>query len=152
MKDSRNKGFSLVELIIVIVIMAVLIAFLIPQFVRQVEKSKEARDLQDVEEYKVAIESMIMEDALPSGRIYINVNPEENENMIEVRVGRGASANPIPDAILENYGIDGEAELASKHWSSFSWMYDPNNYTWRQIGDTSGATYYTPTGKSKLSE
>ena len=39
-----NKGFSLIELIIVIAIMAVLIAVLTPQFLRYVEKSKEGKD------------------------------------------------------------------------------------------------------------
>lgn len=42
--DSRNKGFSLVELIIVIAIMAVLTAILAPQLLRYVERAREARD------------------------------------------------------------------------------------------------------------
>ena len=40
MKKMNNKGFSLVELIIVIAIMAILIAVLAPQFLRYVEKSR----------------------------------------------------------------------------------------------------------------
>ena len=40
MKKLNNKGFSLVELIIVIAIMAVLIAVLAPQFLRYVERSR----------------------------------------------------------------------------------------------------------------
>ena len=43
-KTADNKGFSLVELIIVIAIMAVLTALLAPQFLKYVEKSREARD------------------------------------------------------------------------------------------------------------
>ena len=43
-KKKNNKGFSLVELIIVITIMAVLTAILAPQFLKYVEKSREARD------------------------------------------------------------------------------------------------------------
>lgn len=41
----NNKGFSLVELIIVIAIMAVLIGVLAPQFIKYVEKSKESVDV-----------------------------------------------------------------------------------------------------------
>lgn len=41
---SNNKGFSLVELIIVIAIMAVLVGVLAPQYLKYVEKSKAAVD------------------------------------------------------------------------------------------------------------
>ena len=43
MKKS-NKGFSLVELIIVIAIMAILIAVLAPQYLKYVEKTKKSTD------------------------------------------------------------------------------------------------------------
>ncbi len=40
----NNKGFSLVELIIVVAIMAILIGVLAPQYVKYVERSKVASD------------------------------------------------------------------------------------------------------------
>ena len=43
----NNRGFSLVELIIVIAIMAVLVAVLAPQFLKYVEKSRNATDAQN---------------------------------------------------------------------------------------------------------
>lgn len=44
MKKTNNKGFSLVELIVVVAIMAVLIGVLAPQFLRYVEKSRIQKD------------------------------------------------------------------------------------------------------------
>ena len=43
-KKHNNKGFSLVELIIVIAIMAVLVAVLAPQYIKYVENSRVAKD------------------------------------------------------------------------------------------------------------
>lgn len=45
-KKMNNKGFSLVELIIVIAIMVILVAVLAPQYLRYVEKSRVSTDTQ----------------------------------------------------------------------------------------------------------
>lgn len=50
MKKTNNKGFSLVELIIVIAIMAVLIGVLAPQFIKYVERSRKSTDVQNASE------------------------------------------------------------------------------------------------------
>lgn len=56
MKKMNNKGFSLVELIIVIAIMAILIVVLAPQYLKYVEKSRNSTDLQSITELKDACE------------------------------------------------------------------------------------------------
>lgn len=45
MKKGNNKGFSLIELIIVIAIMAVLLVILVPSYLKYVERSRVATDL-----------------------------------------------------------------------------------------------------------
>ena len=52
----NNKGFSLIELIIVIAIMAVLVGTLAPQYIRYVEKSKLAADANTADEIVTAFE------------------------------------------------------------------------------------------------
>ncbi len=56
MKKMNNKGFSLVELIIVIAIMAVLIAVLAPQYLKYVEKSRVSADGQTADEFVSAFQ------------------------------------------------------------------------------------------------
>lgn len=47
MKKVNDKGFSLVELIIVVAIMAILITVLVPQYIKYVERSRNATDMQN---------------------------------------------------------------------------------------------------------
>ncbi len=50
-KEMNNKGFSLVELIIVIAIMVILVAVLAPQYLKYVEKSRVSTDVQTTVEF-----------------------------------------------------------------------------------------------------
>ncbi len=81
MKGMDNRGFSLMELIITIAIMAVLMSVLTPQLLRYVESSRIQKDetfLSEVESaVKVACASMDVYDALPSGDVYATVTIDE---------------------------------------------------------------------------
>ena len=59
-----NKGFSLVELIIVIAIMAVLVGVLAPQFIKYVEQSRRSRDIQTAQEIREAVLAAIADGKL----------------------------------------------------------------------------------------
>ena len=58
-KKLNNKGFSLVELIIVIAIMAVLVGVLAPQYMRYVERSRLSTDNSALDSAKTAIEAAL---------------------------------------------------------------------------------------------
>ena len=60
----KNKGFSLVELIIVIAIMAILAAAIAPALIRYIDKSRKADDIAAAETVNTAVQtSMSNEDA-----------------------------------------------------------------------------------------
>ena len=56
---SNNKGFSLVELIIVVAIMAILIGVIAPQYIKYVEKSRNSADADLVDSIRKGVETMI---------------------------------------------------------------------------------------------
>lgn len=55
-RKMNNKGFSLVELIIVIAIMAILIVVLAPQYLKYVEKSRNSTDVTNATEMVTALQ------------------------------------------------------------------------------------------------
>ncbi|GHV33547.1 hypothetical protein FACS18949_07770 [Clostridia bacterium] len=63
-RANRNKGFSLVELIIVIAIMVVLIAILAPQFLKYVEQSRQAADQTAADELYRTVTASIAEEGI----------------------------------------------------------------------------------------
>lgn len=58
-KEMNNKGFSLVELIIVIAIMAVLMGILAPQYLKYVRQSKVSTDITNAENLATAINTEV---------------------------------------------------------------------------------------------
>lgn len=60
----NNKGFSLVELIIVIAIMAVLIGLLAPQFIKYVQRSKYSTDVKNGQEIATVVQTLIADNKL----------------------------------------------------------------------------------------
>lgn len=63
-KSLTNKGFSLVELIIVIAIMAVLIGVLAPQYLKYVESSRLQKDNQAISEIANAIKIAMADETI----------------------------------------------------------------------------------------
>ncbi len=75
-KRLGNKGFSLVELIVVIAIMAVLVGVLAPTLIKNVEKSKESKDQQNLDSVKESITTVLSDqdyyDTLYNNSITVN--------------------------------------------------------------------------------
>ena len=67
MKKMNNKGFSLVELIVVIAIMAVLVGVLAPQFIKYVESSRRSTDISNAQNIQSAVLADIANNVITSG-------------------------------------------------------------------------------------
>lgn len=126
MKKMNNKGFSLVELIIVIAIMAILVGVLAPQFVKYVEQSRESSDLQTVTEIKTAVETYTA-DYGDTGNSTVAVNSASKTATVT-----GSAAGK-----LSEYGVQDTTTLRSTKLGTYSWTY--TNYSW-SFGGTKGTT------------
>lgn len=110
MKKMNNKGFSLVELIIVIAIMAVLMGVLAPQLLKYVEDSRIQTDLSAMSEIENATKI-----ALSIEEIYNSVTDDTT-----VTISNGSqvsSTNDLLQAELRRTCPD-EIKLTSKTWGS----------------------------------
>jgi prepilin-type N-terminal cleavage/methylation domain-containing protein len=71
----KNRGFSLVELIITIAIMAVLVAVLVPVFIKYVEQSRRSRDIQTADQIREAFLADIAEGSrVGTGSVEVEIN------------------------------------------------------------------------------
>lgn len=103
-KRKNNKGFSLVELIIVIAIMAILVGVLAPQFAKYLGKSKTATDVQNAQQMASAISAQWAEDQtqtddkekkLPTtaGTVY-DVSTKKTGDAAEAKIQEVIGGNP----------------------------------------------------------
>lgn len=63
-KKKDNKGFTLVELVVVIAILAILVGLLAPQYTKYVEKSRKSADATNVDELVKAVQVYAVDHAI----------------------------------------------------------------------------------------
>jgi len=77
----KNKGFTLLELIVVLIVMAALVAIALPQYTAFVERSRAAEAIQSISAIRTAEEArFIMTNA------YIACNPGEYANVLGIAI------------------------------------------------------------------
>lgn len=104
----NNKGFSLVELIIVIAIMAILAGALAPALIKYINKSRRSTDIQNADSLRTAIQTALSDpdaaDAAPSG----------------IQSASNIKSGGTDSFIAEVYSIVGSASLKTKYKSKAS--------------------------------
>lgn len=77
-KKKDNKGFTLVELVIVVAILAILVGILAPQYTKYVEKSRKAADASNLENLVTAFKTAASDgdDKVASGTYRISIDKD----------------------------------------------------------------------------
>lgn len=98
MKMPENKGFSIVELIVVIAIMAVLVGVLAPAMIRYIEKSRQSTDIQNLDSVADTLEAFFADREINTGG---------SPTTVTATLGTPLQVSSMPS------GMDPEAELVS---------------------------------------
>ena len=103
MKKTNNKGFSLVELIIVIAIMAILAGAIAPALIRYIDKSRKSNDVSSAKTIKTAIET-----ALGNEDVYAYLTNNSGKlTVIKINPGETTDeTTPISSKAIEISGCD----------------------------------------------
>ena len=120
-RRKNNKGFSLVELIVVIAIMAVLVGVLAPQLIKYVERSRCSTDMQNLQQIKSAVE------------VYYADNDESGAFSLTAAAGTKTTTIKLNNdetkgqKVLKNAGLSTTFSLKSSKWGAISMVYTPGN-------------------------
>ena len=95
----NNKGFSLVELIIVIAIMAILVGVMAPQLIKYIEKTNVSSDTQLADTVKSAVTTAIMDPAVITSSGYSFKNTSASITSINL-------GGEFQNSVAETLGTD----------------------------------------------
>lgn len=139
----NNKGFSLVELIIVIAIMAILAGALAPALIKYINKSRRSTDVQNADSLRTALQTALSDpDAADA--------PAANNNGVQ---SASTITSAATDAFLkEVYSIVGSASLKTKYapkggpnaGQTFGFSVDQATNEVKVFADTAGTYELSP--------
>lgn len=123
-KKKDNKGFSIVELIIVVAIMAILVGLLAPQYIKYVEKSRKSADATNMDTLvnAVQVRAADAETDIPVGTYTITLKkdaePVFKKDGTPVKATQGnVKGYQFVDAIAENVADYKSVRLKSNKWT-----------------------------------
>lgn len=119
-KKNDNKGFSLVELIIVVAILAILVGLLAPQYLKYVEKSRKSADASNLDEMVRAIQvyAADAEETLPEDRYTITIGKTATTVTAESATKKADNEKVAKKALDEAAPDWAKTKLKSNKWDS----------------------------------
>ena len=111
-KKKNNKGFTLVELVIVVAILAILVGILAPQYTKYVEKSRKAADVSNMDEIVKAVQVYAVDKGAQTGG-----NTAINNFTITISdSGASISDTTVQTGVKEYLPNYDKIALKSKQW------------------------------------
>lgn len=118
-KKNDNKGFSLVELIIVVAILAILVGLLAPQYLKYVEKSRKSADASNLDEMVRAIQvyAADAEQTLPEDTYTITIG--KTETTVAAKSDKKEDNEKVAKRALNEAAPDwAKTKLKSNKWDN----------------------------------
>lgn len=102
-KKKDNKGFTLVELVIVIAILAILVGLLAPQYTKYVEKSRKSADATNMDELVKAVQVYAVDKAVVKKTDAVTVTIQLTKTGVKGASGAALTENDIAYKAFEAY-------------------------------------------------
>ena len=113
-KKKDNKGFTLVELVIVIAILAILVGLLAPQYTKYVEKSRKSADVDNMDELIKAVQVYAVDKGTATG----GNTAKTGITITLADSGVTCSDNDVQTAFNEYVPKWNKIKLKSKQWNT----------------------------------
>ena len=105
MKEYKNLGFSLVEIIVVLAIMAVLVGVLAPMYIKYVEHSRTVADEEFADNVRKTCETLVSDpdEDLETGSYVVTITPNSD---ISITADNAAGKTHVDNYLKQVVGSD----------------------------------------------
>ena len=147
---SKNKGFTLVELIVVLVILAILAAILVPTLLGYIDRARSEKDYSTAQAVRVAAQAQIDElygkgnDSVDNDTINDNDKNKNEGAILNLVCGNkegklDGQTISIEDVTIKNNQITSiTVGIKPASGTMKKYKYDSNNNTWAPDNTTTG--------------